>query len=84
MKSNVTRKVWVNLLGIGAMLGFVAQLNATPLPGGVYVASNPSSGPAQILLDRIFDRAKSDEPRRIHITPELIVRGSTASAPSTK
>src|SRR5439155_45137 len=39
---------------------------------------------AQILLDRIFDRAKSDEPRRIHITPELIVRGSTANAPSTK
>src|SRR5439155_21790508 len=39
---------------------------------------------AQILLDRIFDRAKSDEPRRIHITPELIVRASTAAAPATK
>jgi LacI family transcriptional regulator len=36
---------------------------------------------AQILLDRIFDRAKTDEPRRIHIKPELIVRGSTAPAP---
>jgi LacI family transcriptional regulator len=36
---------------------------------------------AQILLDRIFDRAKADEPKRIHIKPELIVRSSTGPAP---
>jgi LacI family transcriptional regulator len=38
---------------------------------------------AQVLLDRIFERAKSEEPRRIHITPELIVRASTGPAPKS-
>jgi LacI family transcriptional regulator len=37
---------------------------------------------AQMLLDRVLERATSDTPKRTRIAPELIVRGSTA--PSSK
>jgi LacI family transcriptional regulator len=36
---------------------------------------------AQVLLDRIFDRCNTDVPRIIRITPELIIRRSTAPSP---
>jgi LacI family transcriptional regulator len=35
---------------------------------------------AQLLLDRILDRAEEDAAKRIHLAPELVVRGSTAAA----
>jgi len=35
---------------------------------------------AQMLLDRILDRIGSEAARRVHIAPELIVRGSTGYA----
>jgi LacI family transcriptional regulator len=37
---------------------------------------------AKTLLDRVFDRSKSDTPQRIHLAPELIVRKSTAAPAS--
>ena len=36
---------------------------------------------ASMLLDRILDRG-SDTPKRIHLKPELIIRGSTGPAPT--
>ena len=35
---------------------------------------------AQLLLDRILDRAESNSATRIHMAPELVVRDSTAAA----
>jgi LacI family transcriptional regulator len=33
---------------------------------------------AQMLLDRVLGRIESDAPRRVHMTPQLVVRASTA------
>jgi LacI family transcriptional regulator len=35
---------------------------------------------AQLLLDRIFERSRGEQPKRIHIKPELVVRESTGPA----
>lgn len=37
---------------------------------------------AKTLLDRVYDRCKSESPQRIHLAPELIVRKSTAAPKS--
>jgi LacI family transcriptional regulator len=37
---------------------------------------------AQLLLDRILDRASTETAKRVHLAPELIVRESTAKASS--
>src|SRR5688572_1038419 len=37
---------------------------------------------AQLLLDRILDRATGESAKRIHLAPELVVRTSTAAANS--
>ena len=39
---------------------------------------------AQMLLDRILDRASPTAPQRYHFAPELIVRSSTAKAPQAE
>ncbi|MEA2734924.1 MAG: LacI family transcriptional regulator [Humisphaera sp.] len=39
---------------------------------------------AQLLLDRILDRASGEASKRIHLAPELIVRGSTAQAANSR
>jgi len=33
---------------------------------------------ARLLLDRILDRRRSAAPRRVHVNPELVLRGSTS------
>jgi LacI family transcriptional regulator len=39
---------------------------------------------AQLLLDRILDRAQGEASKRIHLAPELVVRGSTAAASTAR
>jgi LacI family transcriptional regulator len=39
---------------------------------------------AQLLLDRILERAPGEASKRIHLAPELVVRGSTADASAAR
>jgi LacI family transcriptional regulator len=39
---------------------------------------------AQLLLDRILERAAGEPSKRIHLAPELVVRGSTADSANTR